>query len=109
MLNGRKTNPMCFATIILLLSIILMIQDCDGYPATCNGSSAAECKVVFVEEEEEFMMDTEEHRRILAGTNGGHIGYGALQPGNPACGNNCAGRRYDRAGRKCKLYDRSCR
>ncbi|GJW94240.1 receptor-like protein kinase FERONIA, partial [Tanacetum coccineum] len=64
----------------------------------------AECKLVFVEEEEEFMMDTEEHRRILAGTNGGHrIGYGALQRGNPACGNNCAGRRYDRAGRKCKL------
>ncbi|GKA96481.1 rapid alkalinization factor [Tanacetum coccineum] len=89
--------------------MIAMIQDCDGYLGTCNGSTAAECKVVFVEEEEEFMMDTEEHRRILARTNGGrHIGYGALQPGNPACGNNCAGR-YDPGGRKCKLYDYSCR
>nr|GEW34676.1 protein RALF-like 33 [Tanacetum cinerariifolium] len=51
--------------------MITRIQDCDGYPTTCNGSTAAECKVVFVEEEEEFMMDTEEHRRILAGNNGG--------------------------------------
>ncbi|GJY35617.1 RALF-like protein 33 [Tanacetum coccineum] len=88
--------------------MIAMIQDCDGYPATCNGSTAAECEV-FVEEEEEFMMDTEEHRRILGRSNGGrHLGYGGLQPGNPACGNNCAGR-YDPGGRKCKLYDYSCR
>ncbi|KAI3768494.1 hypothetical protein L2E82_19219 [Cichorium intybus] len=83
------------------------IRDCNGSLEACVGSTAAECLVV-EDEEQEFLMDTEEHRRILATTNSNSISYGGLQQGNPACGDNCAGEKYDVNGRKCKTYDQ-CR
>ena len=103
-----KTNPMCVATTVLSLAVILMItmiQDCDGYLAACNGSTAAECQV-FVEEEEEFMMDTEEHMQILETINGGDpVTSAALNRNNPACKNNCPGR-YTGGGRGCTFEQR---
>ncbi|XP_076953926.1 protein RALF-like 19 [Bidens hawaiensis] len=104
MFNGRASTTTILSLSIIMLMII--IKDCHGWTAACNGSTAAECQLL-VDEDQEFMMDTEEHRRILAG-NGGHITYEALQKNNPACGKNCAGR-YDPGGRKCKFYDYSCR
>ncbi|KAJ0457536.1 putative rapid ALkalinization Factor [Helianthus annuus] len=108
MFNGRRTSTTTILSLsIFMLLMMIMIKDCHGWMAACNGSTAAECRVV-EDEEQEFMMDTEEHRRILAGNNNKHLGYGSLQKGSPACGNNCGGR-YDPGGRKCKLYNRSCR
>ncbi|PWA56811.1 rapid ALkalinization Factor [Artemisia annua] len=109
MFNGR-TSSVCFTTTILSLLIILMatmIKDCDGSLASCNGSNAAECQQVFVEEEEEFMMDTEEHRRILDQTKNSTttITYDALNPGSPACQPNCAGGKYIKP-RGCFTYNR---
>ncbi|KAL8234086.1 hypothetical protein R6Q59_020186 [Mikania micrantha] len=108
MFNGRTNTTTVLWLSITMLMMVMMIKHCDGWMAACNdGSTAAECQML-VEEDQEFMMDTEEHRRILAG-NSGHLVYGgALQKGNPACGNNCGGR-YDPAGRKCKLYNYSCK
>ncbi|KAK1421976.1 hypothetical protein QVD17_24783 [Tagetes erecta] len=107
MFNIQTRTTSIILSIIMLMVIMLMIKECDGWTKACNGSTTEECQVM-VDEEEEFMMDTEEHRRMLAG-NGDHLAYvGVLQPGNSACGNNCGGR-FDPAGRKCKLYDRSCR
>ncbi|GJV07707.1 hypothetical protein Tco_1345363, partial [Tanacetum coccineum] len=56
----------------------------------CNGSPAAEC--LQLEEEEEFMMDSEEHRRILSGT--GRLILASLDPQNPACGRTGCGGGY---------------
>ncbi|GJU02530.1 hypothetical protein Tco_1112868 [Tanacetum coccineum] len=86
------TNPICFTTTILTITVILMItiiKDCDGSMTACNGSTAAEClQLVSVEQEEEFMMDTEEHRRILGPAAGFFSGVAFQQP-NPACDRNC--------------------
>ncbi|PWA51037.1 rapid ALkalinization Factor [Artemisia annua] len=101
MFNGR-TSSACFTTTILSLLIILMvtmIKDSDGSLGSCNGSNGAKCQQVLVEEEEEFMMDTEEHRGTLA--------YNALSGGNTACGRNCGGGQYLKS-RGCYTYDR-CR
>nr|GFB63014.1 hypothetical protein [Tanacetum cinerariifolium] len=86
-----------------------MIKDSDGsLAASCNGSNGAECLQVFVEEEEEFMMDTEEHRRILGQTNKFKgINYKVLTGGNPACGGKCTGAKYINP-RGCFTYNR-CR
>ncbi|KVH92637.1 lateral organ boundaries domain-containing protein [Cynara cardunculus var. scolymus] len=82
-----------------------MVTDCDGLrgssTAACNGSSLVECRV-FEEEAQEFLMDTEEHRRILATTR--RIDYSALQRGYTYCGGNCAGK-YNVRGRPCRTYD----
>ncbi|KAI3500663.1 hypothetical protein L1887_36487 [Cichorium endivia] len=107
MLIGRK--PICFTTAFLSLSIILMvmmIKDCDGWTAACNGRTTAECQVI-KDEEQEFLMDTEEHRRILQETR--HLVNPALDPKNPACFNNCTGdQKYNVNGRQCKTYE-NCR
>ncbi|KAL7607036.1 hypothetical protein Lser_V15G20359 [Lactuca serriola] len=109
MFKGR--NPIRFTITILSISVLLMmtmiIQDCDGSMVTCKGNTAAECLVI-EDEEQEFLMDTEEHRRILQTTNSNSITYGGLQRGNPACGDNCAGEKYDVSGRKCRTYEQ-CR
>ncbi|XP_022011263.1 protein RALF-like 32 [Helianthus annuus] len=81
--------------VILLLSVILMMMNhCEGslsssrkYADECNGTMA-ECPTL-VEEDEELLMDTEEHRRILAETK--KITFEALQSGNAACDGNCEG------------------
>nr|QBJ05437.1 rapid alkalization factor-like peptide 8 [Taraxacum kok-saghyz] len=109
MFNGRRT-PICFTTTIMFVSLLLilmmtmMIKDCEA--AACSGT-VAECMVI-EGEEQEFLMDTEEHRRILATTNSNSISYGSLQSGSPACGDNCAGERYNVNDRQCKMYER-CR
>ncbi|KAJ0692503.1 putative rapid ALkalinization Factor [Helianthus annuus] len=101
--------------VIWLLSVILMMMNhCEGslsssrkYADECNGTMA-ECPTL-VEEDEEFLMDTEEHRRILAKTNTLHIVNGALKKNNPACAQNknCqGGKNYNAGGRAClKLYN----
>ncbi|KAI3768502.1 hypothetical protein L2E82_19229 [Cichorium intybus] len=107
MLIGRK--PICFTTAFLSLSIILMatmIKDCDGWTAACNGSTTAECPFI-KDEEQEFLMDTEEHRRILLANR--HLVSGAQNPTTPACFKNCNGnKKYNVRGRQCKTYDK-CR
>ncbi|KAF5763733.1 putative rapid ALkalinization Factor [Helianthus annuus] len=94
--GSRNTILINFLTcVILLLSIIFMMMNhCEGslsssrkYADECNGTMA-ECPML-VEEDEEFLMDTEEHRRILAETN--TISYDSLQSANAACGGNCEG------------------
>ncbi|KAK1423361.1 hypothetical protein QVD17_18660 [Tagetes erecta] len=86
-----------FTCVILLLSIIIiMINHCEGsllsssskkYVDECN-DTMAECSTM-VEEDEEFLMDSEDHRRILAETR--TITYEGLDQTNPACGGNCEG------------------
>ncbi|MFS8017112.1 putative rapid ALkalinization Factor [Helianthus anomalus] len=104
---GSRSTIFNFLTcVILLLSIILMmINQCEGslssskrYADMCNGTMA-ECPTL-VEEAEEFLMDNEEHRRILVDTN--TISYDGLKRNNPACGKNCqGGKNYNAAGRPC--------
>ncbi|KAF5754925.1 putative rapid ALkalinization Factor [Helianthus annuus] len=95
---------------IFILSIIMMmmINNCHGslsnhYANQCNGT-ITECHPL-VEESEEFLMDTEEHRRLLVEQN--VISLGALMAdSNPFCSgkNNCAGL-YDAKHRGCdKIY-----
>nr|KAJ0208775.1 hypothetical protein LSAT_V11C400222560 [Lactuca sativa] len=106
MMNGR--SPICFSTTaILSLSIILMmmttmVKECAGWMTPCNGSTTAECNHVFeIDEELEFLMDTEVHRWILKETkNSGDI-YGSLEKHNPACGKSCSGKEVYDIGRKC--------
>ncbi|KAK1421979.1 hypothetical protein QVD17_24786 [Tagetes erecta] len=106
MFNRRpRTTSILSLSIIMLMVIMMMIKECDGWTAACNGSTAAECQVM-VDEEEEFMMDTEEHRRMLAGNGGRHLTYDGLDKGNAACGNNCGGKYAPASGRTCKTYDR---
>ncbi|PWA51035.1 rapid ALkalinization Factor [Artemisia annua] len=101
------TSPICFTTTILAITVILMItmiKDCDCSMTACNGSTTADCQLVSVEEEEEFMMDSEEHRRILeAGKD--HLSLASLDPHNPACAPNCGGKLVNAGKRKCTLYD----
>ncbi|GJR71729.1 rapid alkalinization factor [Tanacetum coccineum] len=104
------TSPIIRFTLIVSTTIVvlMMIKDSDGSMTACNGSTAAECELVHVEEEEEFMMDTEAHRRILVGKND-HISLNSLEKGKQGCrGTSCAGK-YDPANRKCTLFDRSCK
>ncbi|KAL8234064.1 hypothetical protein R6Q59_020164 [Mikania micrantha] len=106
MYNGRISTTASVRLSIMMLMMVMMIKHCDGWMAACNDSTTTDCPLL-ANEEQEFLMDTEEHRRILAG-NSNHLSYDSLEAGNPACGNNCGGR-YDPAGRQCKNYDRSCR
>lgn len=70
-----------------------MTNHCDSwdqYADQCNGT-VAECRML-VEEDEEFLMDTEEHRRILAQANPKKkLSLDGLDKYNPACGNACTG------------------
>ncbi|KAI3717021.1 hypothetical protein L1987_68324 [Smallanthus sonchifolius] len=77
--------------VILLLSIILMmINHCEAgslssskrYAHVCNGTMAA-C-LTLVEVDEEFLMDSEEHRQILEQTTP-HISQLSLEKDNAAC------------------------
>ncbi|KAJ0454661.1 hypothetical protein HanIR_Chr15g0742651 [Helianthus annuus] len=97
--GSRNTILINFLTcVILLLSIIfMMMKHCEGslsssrkYADECNGTMA-ECPTL-VEEDEEFLMDTEEHRRILAGYRKPtpKLTYHAQKP-NPVCGKKCPG------------------
>uniref|UniRef100_A0A1D1XFL6 Keratin, type I cytoskeletal 24 n=1 Tax=Anthurium amnicola TaxID=1678845 RepID=A0A1D1XFL6_9ARAE len=78
--------------------------------AVCNGS-IAECSV----EEEELVMDSEIHRRMLQG-GGRYINYRALNPNRPVCnrgpGNSytgsCLPQRSNPRTRPCNAYYR-CR
>ncbi|KAF5821850.1 hypothetical protein HanRHA438_Chr01g0020271 [Helianthus annuus] len=109
MFNRRTSTTTILSLSIIMLVMMMMIKDCDGWLAACNGSTAAECLVVEVEEQE-FMMDTEEHRRIL-GTSGPHLVYDPVlqRPGKGVCGINCAGRVTGGNGRTCSnTYARSC-
>ncbi|KAK1423362.1 hypothetical protein QVD17_18661 [Tagetes erecta] len=88
---SRNTIFNLFTCVILLLSI--MINHCEGsllsskkYANECNGTMA-ECPTL-VDEDDEFLMDNEDHRRILAATR--TISYDSLKT-NPACGGNCGG------------------
>ncbi|KAI3665811.1 hypothetical protein L6452_44446 [Arctium lappa] len=99
-------------TILLLSSLIVatMINRCNGFLASsnpfadwCNGTMGAECLTSLVEDDEEFLMDTEEHRRILQGGNN-YISYNGLQSQKPFCNKNgCAGNKLYSPGRKCTM------
>ncbi|KAI3500690.1 hypothetical protein L1887_36514 [Cichorium endivia] len=106
MINGRRA--IFFTASFLLLSIILMmtmIRDCDGWMMACNGSTTAECQVI-EDEEQEFFMDTEEHRRLLATAKSHpHLSYDVLKRGVVAC-EGCAGAKKRYTHRGCKTYDR---
>ncbi|CAH1418271.1 unnamed protein product [Lactuca virosa] len=95
MLIINRRNPVFFTSALLLLSIILtmtIIRNCDGSMAACNGSTMADCSQVIEDEEQEFLMDTEEHMRTMEAAKGPSIAYIALQPGNPSCRvKGCAG------------------
>lgn len=57
----------------------------------CNGT-IAQCPTLADHEDQEFLMDSEDHRRILqGGSKAGGIGYGALMKNKQACGKNCPG------------------
>ncbi|KAI3665813.1 hypothetical protein L6452_44448 [Arctium lappa] len=92
-IHGSR-NIFTYVLHILLLSsiilIMMMINHCHGSPSSsfnykyapdhCNGT-LAECPTSLLEEDdggEEFLMDTEEHRRILQGQRR-HISTDALQ------------------------------
>ncbi|KAL8234063.1 hypothetical protein R6Q59_020163 [Mikania micrantha] len=98
MFSGRTSTSTTI--LIMMLMMVLVIKNCDGWVAACNDSTAAECRMP-VDEEQEFLMDTEEHRRILAGYPPGRLAYKGLDAGNPACASNCGGR-YNPSGRKVK-------
>ncbi|MDG6100310.1 hypothetical protein EXU34_22960 [Alteromonas sp. ZYF713] len=107
MSHGKNITTV-FLSLSLIILMITMIKECDGSTAACNGSSAAECQV-FVEEEQEFLMDTEEHRRILATTTSNSISYHTLKQDKPTCpGGDCSASKYIKGGRTCKITDR-CR
>ncbi|KAJ0956736.1 hypothetical protein HanPSC8_Chr01g0019041 [Helianthus annuus] len=111
MFNRRTSTTTILSLSIIMLvmmMMMMMIKDCDGWLAASNGSTAAECRVVEVEEQE-FMMDTEEHRRIL-GTSRPHLVYDPVlqRPGKGVCRNDCAGRVTGGDGRTCSTYARSC-
>ncbi|MFS8017123.1 putative rapid ALkalinization Factor [Helianthus anomalus] len=108
--HGSRNNILInvLTCVILLLSVILMMMNhCEGslsssrkYADECN-DTMAECPTL-VEEDEEFLMDTEEHRRILAKTKTLNIVNGALKKNSPACGKNCQGEKnYNAGGRAC--------
>ncbi|KAI3768495.1 hypothetical protein L2E82_19220 [Cichorium intybus] len=112
----NRRSPICVITSFLsLLSITLVmtiIRGSDGSMAVCNSSTMAECQV-FEDEEQEFMMDTEEHKRMLATAQSDNLVYNkALIPPNLAChgnDNGCVGLKikYNVARRQCeKLHDR---
>ncbi|KAF5791926.1 hypothetical protein HanRHA438_Chr09g0412151 [Helianthus annuus] len=119
MLNGRS-----FSNTILSLSFILMItiiKDTHGSTEACNYGTTAECPV-FNEEEQEFLLDTQEHRLVLettysdglnsnGGSNGKRITYKSLNRGKPvACGSTgCSGKRVNDVARRCKKGNYSCR
>ncbi|MFS8017116.1 hypothetical protein Hanom_Chr15g01376541 [Helianthus anomalus] len=86
MASDHRSRNTILTCVILLLSIItlIMINHCEGslssskrYADMCNGT-IAECPTL-VEEAEEFLMDNEEHRRILDGTNPPHLSYDSLE------------------------------
>ncbi|KAI3503224.1 hypothetical protein L1887_31663 [Cichorium endivia] len=98
----RSNNFVCFTCFIFLPSIILiLINHCDGSPSLwdqyanqCNGT-IGECPML-VEENEEFLMDTEELARIVAKKR-------VLQSqdrNNPACDKKCQGA-YNAGNRPC--------
>ncbi|KAI3665812.1 hypothetical protein L6452_44447 [Arctium lappa] len=115
-IHGSR-NIFTYVLHILLLSsiilIMMMINHCHGFPSSsfnykyapdhCNGT-LAECPTSLLEEEdsgEEFLMDTEEHRRILQGQKR-YISNDGLQRAPVGCGNYCAGFRFKNVGhRKC--------
>lgn len=111
--NGSKSSSSFTFVIILLLSSIIvtmMIHHCNGFLVSsnsfsddqCNGTMGAGCPTLLLEEDEEFLMDTEEHRRILQGQN--TLSYNGLQPQQPFCKTNgCSGRKLYNAGRTCTL------
>ncbi|KAL7609530.1 hypothetical protein Lser_V15G12917 [Lactuca serriola] len=100
----RSTIFICFTFLIFLPSIILLsINHCDAstsswdqYADQCNGT-VGECPML-VKDDEEFLMDTEEHRRILAQTVKRTLA--SQNRGNPACGNKCQGA-YNVGNRPC--------
>ena len=88
-----------------------MINRCNGFLESsnpfanqCNGTVGAECPKLLVEEEEEFLMDTEEHRRILLQGQRVYI-YGSLDAPNPACDDHCPGVQLYGVHRQCTLKD----
>ncbi|KAJ0450506.1 putative rapid ALkalinization Factor [Helianthus annuus] len=107
--DHRSRNTILTCVILLLSIILMMINHCEGslssskrYADMCNGTMAL-CPTL-VEEAEEFLMDNEEHRRILADTN--KISYDALKKSEPACAKNCQGEKnYNAGDRQClKMY-----
>ncbi|KAI3503223.1 hypothetical protein L1887_31662 [Cichorium endivia] len=80
----------------------MTINHCDASPSSyvdkCNGSVAG-CPTL-LEEDDEFLMDTEEHRRILAETK--KMTLAGLDRNSPACGTHCQGdSNYDAGHRQC--------
>lgn len=95
--GSRNTNYTC-VIMILVLIMMMMINNCLGsfsppnydFANPCNGTNA-ECDSL-VENYEELLMDTEEHRRVLAQKP--YISLNALKADNTpqACSGNCQGR-----------------
>ncbi|KAL7604646.1 hypothetical protein Lser_V15G20312 [Lactuca serriola] len=109
MLINRR-NPVFFTSALLSLSIILtmtIIRNCDGSMAACNGSAMVDCSQVIEDEEQDFLMDTEEHMRIMEVAKGLPITYRALQRAYPGCeGKGCAGDKKRYLRRECTTYNR---
>ncbi|MFS8017117.1 hypothetical protein Hanom_Chr15g01376551 [Helianthus anomalus] len=93
--HGSKNTIFSFLTcVIFLVSVILIkINHCEGSLLSskrcadmCNGT-VAKCPTL-VEDDEEFLMDTEEHRWILGGKPTGHLSYGGLKNTKTACHTN---------------------
>lgn len=95
---SRSTNFVFFTCLIFLPSIINL---CEGFAISqCNGTMD-ECSTL-MEEDEEFLMDTEEHRRILTGNT--NIIYKSLQK-PPICDpKHCEGLYNVRKDRGCVNY-----
>lgn len=75
--------------------------------AACNGSAMVDCSQVIEDEEQDFLMDTEEHMRIMEVAKGLPITYRALQRAYPGCkGKGCAGDKKRYLRRECTTYNR---
>ncbi|KAI3503225.1 hypothetical protein L1887_31664 [Cichorium endivia] len=78
----------------------MIINQCDGFSTQCNGNTT-ECPSLMADDEE-FLMDTEEHRRLLGQQN--TITYPALQKPSICSGSNCAGLYNVKKDRGCTNY-----
>ncbi|KAF9681564.1 hypothetical protein SADUNF_Sadunf05G0014800 [Salix dunnii] len=115
---ARWSSCFLISATILILTVVSLLSNVQGsgdhhlgwIPTTtttrssiCNKGSIAEC---MAEDGEEFEMDTEINRRILATSK--YISYGALQRNNVPCSRRGASYYNCKRGAQANPYSRGC-
>ncbi|KAI7725975.1 hypothetical protein M8C21_030194 [Ambrosia artemisiifolia] len=105
--------PLLLLASILLLHAVAAVNNhrVTFFPTTgCNGSTAeclSEGLDLSLEDDNEFLMDSESNRRILA-TRRRYISYGALSKNNVPCSRRGASYYNCRSGGQANPYTRGC-